>query len=159
MRQGGTAMRKGLFVAAGLVLLAGCEVQGPDFLTGEGGLLGPATIVQGETVPVTSIRTATIERSFRGVIVRVEAVAPTQGFHDAVLVARDGGAADAAGIVTLELIARAPLEPAAVGQERTRLLVTGLFVPNDQLRNLRGFRVVTGQGAVTLPLPPASAAG
>ncbi len=72
-------MRKGLFVATGLVLLAGCEVQGPDFLTGEGGLLGPATIVQGETVPVTSIRTATIERSFRGVIVRVEAVAPTQG--------------------------------------------------------------------------------
>jgi len=149
-------MHKALVVAGGLVLLAGCgAVRGPDFLTGEGGLLGPATVVQGDVVAVTSIRSATIERSFRGVIVRVEGVAPTQGFYDAGLVARDEGAADGAGIVTLELVARRPLEPEAVGPERTRLLATGLFVPNADLRDLRGFRVVTGAGAVTLPLPPA----
>lgn len=150
-------MRKGLIVAAGLVLLTGCgNVQGPEFITGEGGLLGPETIVQGDFVPVTSIRSANIERSFRGVIIRVEAVAPRQGFHDATLAARDGGAADGAGIVTLELLARVPLEPEAVGPERTRLLLTGFFVPNAELRDLRGFRVVTDRGAITLPLPPAS---
>lgn len=149
-------MRKGLIVATGLMLLAGCEVRGPEFLTGEGGLLGPAAIEQGDVVAITSIREATIERSFRGVIIRVEAVAPRQGFHDAALVPRDDGAADGAGIVTLELVARAPLEPEAVGPDRTRLLVAGRFVSNLELRDLRGFRVVTDRGAITLPLPPAS---
>jgi hypothetical protein len=79
------------------------------------------------------------------VILRVTGEAPTQGFYSAQL--RPIGAADAAGILSFELVATPPSVPQAVGPARTRILTAGLFMPTQSLKGLRGFRV-TGGGAV-----------
>ena len=105
-----------------------------------------------DAVPVPVLRTAVLERGYGGVIVRVTGVAPTQGFFNATLLAENGGVPDAAGILTLSLVAVPPLTAEAVGPERTRLLLTAAFFQELELRTIRGFRVVAGQNSVTLPL-------
>ncbi len=103
-------------------------------------------------VAVPALQTAAVERGFGGVILRVTGIAPTQGFHDATLIAEDDGTPDAAGVLTVSLFAIPPLAPQAVGPERTRLLMTAVFLTDRELRDIRGFRVVAGQNSVTLPL-------
>jgi hypothetical protein len=113
-------------------------------------LLGePADLPDAVPVPM---RSAELERAYGGVIVRVTGVAPTQGYFNAALVAENGGVPDAAGVLTLSLVAVPPPTPEAVGPERTRLLLTAAFLQELELRTIRGFRVVAAQNVVTLPL-------
>ena len=96
------------------------------------------------------LRSAQVERALRGVILRVEGVAQTQGFYSAALVPAPGP--DAAGVLGFQLMALPPDVPEAVGPERTRLLTAAVFLPNLALEDLRGLRVA-GRGTVrTLPL-------
>lgn len=104
-----------------------------------------------DAVPVP-MRTAVLERGYGGSILRVTGIAPTQGFFNAALVAENGGAVDAAGVLTVALLAVPPLAPQAVGPERTRLLITAAFVQTLELRDIRAFRVVASNNAVTLPV-------
>jgi hypothetical protein len=85
------------------------------------------------------------------VIVRVEGVAPTQGYYGAELLPVSA-TPDAAGILGFELVAVPPDVAERVGPERTRLLTAAVFVPNLALEDLRGFRVAGSGGARTLPL-------
>lgn len=105
-----------------------------------------------DAVPIATLREAVVERAYGGVILRVTGVAPTQGFHGATLRPENGGLPDAAGILTVALVAVPPSTPEAVGPERARLLLTAAFLQERELRDIRGFRVVAGQNVVTLPL-------
>lgn len=108
-----------------------------------------------DAVPVP-MRQADVERGLGGVILRVTGVAPTQGWFNAALLPDEQP--DAAGVLTVRLLAVPPLEPMPVGPERTRLLMVGAFLQELELRNIRAFRVVSAQNVVTLPLPPRPAA-
>lgn len=110
-----------------------------------------------DAVPVP-MREATVERGYGGVILRVTGVAPTQGFYNAALVPENGGVPDAAGVMTVALVAVPPETREAVGPERTRLLMTGAFMSDRELRDVRAFRVVAGPNSVTLPTPRPPAA-
>ncbi len=110
-----------------------------------------------DAVPVP-MRAAALERGYGGVILRVTGVAPTQGFFDATLLVANEGAPDAAGVMTVRLVAVPPDRPEAVGPERTRLLLAGGFVQDLELRGIRAIRVVSAQDTVTLPVPARPAA-
>jgi hypothetical protein len=111
-----------------------------------------------DAVPVPQLRSAELEPAVGGMILRVTGVAPTQGFFNAALVPDGDGAPDAAGVVTVRLVAVPPETPELVGPERTRLLMTAAFIDRLNLRDIRAFRVVAGQNAVTLPIPRAPGA-
>ena len=54
------------------------------------------------------LRQATAEPALHGVILRVDGEAPTQGYYSARLRPIGGGAPDAAGILSFELVAVPP---------------------------------------------------
>lgn len=167
----GPRMRVAVVTLMGALLVGGCSFQfgrnQPDrdvdstgtVRSNEQGLLTglftrtPVDLPDAVPVPM---REATVERGYGGVILRVTGVAPTQGWFNAALV--PDVQPDAAGVLTVSLIAVPPLEPMPVGPERTRLLMTGAFLQELELRNIRAFRVVSAQQTVTLPLPPRPAA-
>lgn len=110
-----------------------------------------------DAVPVP-MREAALERGYGGVILRATGVAPTQGFYNAALVPADDGVPDAAGVLTVSLVAVPPETPVDVGPERTRLLLTAAYLSERELRDIRALRVVSSASSVTLPVPARPAA-
>jgi hypothetical protein len=151
---GGASLCKALSLLAGLALLAGCSMEVPGFLGREGNAAGFYS-VRGEPAPdpePVALQTAVLERALHGVIVRVEAVAPTQGYYSATLVPLNDGEPDAAGIVTFQLVAMPPPEAQAAGPARTRTMSAATFLPTLGLKNVRAVRVAGVGTATTLTL-------
>jgi hypothetical protein len=137
-----------------VLAVAGCTMEIPDFVGREGGGAGSYSLrrePQPDPRPVP-LRAATLERALHGVIVRVEGEAPTWGFHDAALRPLGGGAPDAAGIMSFELVAVPPQPPEPAGAARSRRLTAAVFVPTLALKDVRGFRVAGAGQVQTLPL-------
>ena len=149
---GGTSLCKALSLLAGLVLLAGCSMEVPGFLGREGNYDGFYSVRGAPTPEPVAIpfRTAVLEPALHGVIVRIEAEAPTQGYYAATLVPMNDARPDAAGIVTFQLVATPPADPQAVGPARTRTLTAAAFMPTLALKNVRAIRVAGLGNAVTL---------
>ena len=150
-------MRSGILILLALGTAA-CSNEVPAFLGREGGGDGIYTF-GGTDLPVPvrlPLRQAVLEQALHGVIVRAESVAPTQGYYTAQLRPLGGGAPDAAGIVSFEMIAYPPGAPEATGPERTRILTAAVFMPNLTLRDVRGFRVAGVNQAVSLTVPAAA---
>jgi hypothetical protein len=147
-------MRNALLLLASAGLAAGCSMEIPGFVGREGGGGGFYNVRDEPPPPprAVALRQAQAERALHGVILRVVGEAPTQGYYSATLRPLGGAAPDAAGILSFELVATPPAEPQAVGPARTRVLSAGLFMPNQALRDLRGFRVAGAGGAQTVPL-------
>ncbi len=152
------AARAGAVVLIGL-LLTGCGGGVPGFLGREGNAnanyaANPAVSIP-DPVPLP-LRMAVAERGAFGVILRVEGLAPTQGFYEAALLPLNEGRPDAAGVVSLELVAIPPTPPGAVGPERTRTLSAATFFSNRALKPVSAFRVRGGQNVITVvaPRPP-----
>ncbi len=136
------------------LVLAGCSLQVPQFLGRGGDGDGTFSIREEpalDPVPVP-IRMARVERGLRGQIIRVEIVAPTQGFYGAELVALNAGVPDQAGVMSYILVARPPATPQAVGPERTRELHAAVFVPNRAMRNLNAVRITGSNTTQTMSL-------
>lgn len=145
-------MRKALSLLAGLVLLAGCSAEVPDFLGREGNYDGFYSI-RGEPTPdpvPLPLRTAVLEPALHGVIVRVGTEAPTQGYYSATLEPLNDARPDAAGIVSFQLVATPPSDPQAIGPARTRTMSAAVFMPTRGLKNVRAIRVAGVGTAVTL---------
>lgn len=142
-------MRQVLLGLLGLALLGGCSIQLPGFL-GSSRQQAEAAVPAAELEPrVLPLRNAVAERGLRGVIINVEGLAPTQGFHTATLVPLNEGLPDAAGVIAYELRATPPAIEGAQGPEPTRLVLAAAFVSEGALRGVRGFRV----NGTPLPLP------
>lgn len=140
-----------------LVLLAGCGGGVPDALGREGaGAQGvyslsrePDALPDPIPMPLTAL---TIEPALNGTIVRVESVAPTQGYHTARLVAQASGAPDDTGTVGFVLTAIPPEGAEAAGPARTRTLRAAVFVPNQAKRRVKSVRILDATGVRTVPL-------
>jgi hypothetical protein len=148
-------MRKAFLIFGLAAAVAGCSFEIPEFVGREG--TGQSLYVLGGNDPLPDpvplpLRSATLEPALHGVIVRVQAVAPSQGYYSALLVPLSGGRPDASGVVSFQLAALPPTVPGQVGPERTRLLDAAVFVPNGALKGVRGFRVGGAGTAQTLPL-------
>ncbi len=152
-------MRRGLPLLLALAALGGCSNGIPSFLGREGEQTGtftfgddtPEGAYEPVDVPLTS---ALIERGLHGVIVRVESIAPTQGYYAAQLAPVQADIrADETGILTLRLTALAPTTPQDVGAPATRRLTAAFFLQNVTLRDVKAVRVVAGGQSQTLPLP------
>ncbi|MER2507670.1 hypothetical protein [Amaricoccus sp.] len=153
--EAGAAMARAALLLAGL-LLAGCSVGIPGFLGREGNANANYGATSADETPdpvPLPLRLAVAERAASGVILRVEGVSPTQGFYEAALLPLNDGKPDAAGIVSLELVAIPPATPGAIGPERTRALSAAAFYPNRLMKPITGFRVRGGQNVITVTAP------
>lgn len=147
-------MRNGLLLLASAGLLAACGGGMPNFVGRSGGdgtyRLGGEPLP--DPVPV-AMRSATAERGLYGVIVRVDAESPTQGYWGAALEPLGNGDPDAAGVVGFRLVAMPPPAPEGVGPARTRALSAAIFIPNLALKHARGARIAAANRVETVPLP------
>lgn len=155
-----TGLGRRALVLLGAGLLAGCAGGGLWPFGGSGNRTPEAVSLSSsrasQAAPVDAkvllpaLRFAAAEPGRQGVILRVEGIAPTQGFHSGEL-RPVGRSAD--GIETVELRAVAPLGNQAIGAERTRLLAVGRFYSNRDMDTIRGFRIVTDGAVVPATLP------
>jgi len=146
-------MRRGFAGLAGLLVLAGCGGDVPEFLGREGTGQSNFELGGGEELPASvpvPLAQASLERSTTGSILVARGVAPTQGFHTAGLRPVDGGRPDAAGIITYRFTAMPPAVPEAVGAARTRGLQAAAFIPSRAEKDLRGVRVTGADTSRTL---------
>jgi hypothetical protein len=148
-------MRRLFLIFLAGTALAGCSMQMPGFL-GRGGTGSGTYTLGGEERPdpqPVALRAARVEPALRGIIVRADGVAPTQGYHSAEFVALGGAEPDASGIMSFELTAIPPETPQAIGPANTRGLSAAFFLPSRLARDVRGFRI-SGAGQVqTLTVP------
>jgi len=151
----GFRMGKGLTLLATVGLVAGCGGGVPDFMGREGNTGNAFYSVRGKPEPVAvpvPMRSATTEPALYGMILRVEGLAPTWGYHTATLRPLGDGP-DAAGIMSFQFMAIPPSGSEPAGAPQTREIAAAIFVPEISLRKLRGFRVTgVGQQVQTLPI-------
>lgn len=93
-------------------------------------LIGEVTALVAEPVP-------------GGVLIRATGLPPTQGFWDAALLPPNPELTpDEDGVLAFEFRAAAPLTPQGVGTPRTREIVTGYFLTNQDLASIRTVTIV-----------------
>jgi hypothetical protein len=146
-----------LLSVGALILIAGCSGGGgggfelPEFLGREGtGETSYSFDAEDPVIPAQiPLRNLYIDRGLYGVIVRVEGLAPTQGYHTGFLLPQNDGAPDGSGIVTFELGALPPAGPQGVGPEQTRIITVATFIPKRALAKVRSVRVIGGPNSRT----------
>lgn len=111
---------------------------------------GEQRVVFDASVLSPSLDAVTPEPALRGLIIRVAATAPTQGYHSPVLRARNRGIPNENGIVTLEFRVTPPEFSQGLGPARTRQLVAATFFSDGKLDRIRGFRIVTQNNVVNV---------
>ncbi len=139
-------MRNTTLILAVLILLAGCGVRLPGSMNART-TPSPAAVAPASDAPL-ALRTVAVEPGLRGAILRVEAVAPTQGWHDAALVPLEAPAPE--GVLAFELRATPPAALRDIGRERSRLLTAATFLETAVLRDLRQVSV----NGTAIPLAP-----
>jgi hypothetical protein len=149
-----------LFLAL-LTGLAACTFEVPDFLGREGGTsdsYGLERETWPDPVPV-EITQARIEPALRGVIVRVDGLAPTDGYHTAQLTSLAPSPVQALaddrptdGVIELAFLAVPPAQPERVGPVSGRVLHAAAFLPTRFLEDATSVRVRSGAAIRTLPL-------
>ena len=151
----GCRMGKGLTLLATAGFVAGCGGGVPNFVGREGNAGNSFYSIRGKPAPdpvAVPMRSATTEPALYGMIVRVEGLAPTWGYHTASLRPLSDGP-DAAGIMSFQFMAIPPSETEPAGAPQTREISAAIFVPDISLKKLRGVRVTgVGQQVQTLPI-------
>lgn len=108
---------------------------------GGGGAARPS--IEDTTVLIEAIEEVRPEAALRGVILRATVIAATDGYHTAQFVGRNEALPDENGIVTYEIRAVPPESPGFAGPLSTRRIVIATFIPDSDLDNIRGFRIVS----------------
>lgn len=111
---------------------------------------GAQSIVSDVSVLAPSIRAVTPETALRGLIIRVEATAPSQGYHSPYLFPKNRGLPDKDGIVTYEFRVTPPEITQGLGAARTRNLIAATFIGDGDLRYISGFRIVGQNNVVNI---------
>jgi len=98
--------------------------------------------------PVQTITELKIERAAGGAIVRVKAVARTQGSYE-VFLTSDTKGQPVDGVLTYTLKAKTPSRPTAQGPAQSREINAAQFVTDRVLASVRTVRVVGATNAMT----------
>ncbi|MEO1313198.1 MAG: hypothetical protein AAFV27_04900 [Pseudomonadota bacterium] len=106
--------------------------------------------VQDGSVLVAGLESVVPEPALRGVILRVSAIGATQGYHSTRVRPVNGGVPDENGIATFEVRAFPPEFAQPVGSDTSRRILTAVFVGDDALEDVRGFRLVSAGNTVNL---------
>jgi len=149
-------MRGYLVFSPLLLALAACGgIEVPEFLGREGS--SSATYqIGGEDLPLPlamTPRDVSLETALNGALLRVQGVAPTQGYHSAQLLVANNGEPDAAGMIRLEFVAVPPVTQEAVGPDVTRQVQAAYFIPVRSFRRVNGVQVAGAGTLRTLTLP------
>lgn len=144
-----------------LLGLTGCSYEIPQFLGREGSgdasfSLAPSGWPDPVPAPLTSAR---IEPALRGIIVRVEGLAPAPGYHTAQLGSIAPTPAEdveedraTSGYIDLEFTAFPPADFAPPGPTEGRVLHAAMFLPLRFLEEATAIRIRSATGTTTLPL-------
>lgn len=145
------------------ITLTGCGGRGPIgtvgnllFGTEQPTVVGPAPPEVDVTAPVLADGSVLVpqivdidpEPALRGLIIRVTGQTQTGGYFGAALVPAGRGEPDEDGIVTYAFRIFAPADPSAA--PGARRVVAATFVPDTDLDEVRAFRVIAADRAVTL---------
>ncbi len=143
-------MRGRLYLALALpLLISGCGDSALNPFGWFGGREAPEPAapleLPGDPRPlVERVTSVTLDRTPGGAIVRAEGLPPAVGYWSAALVPVDrDGRPDATGVLALEFRAVPPPEPMP-GPPSARTLVTGYFLTEQRLRDVRVI-TVTGR--------------
>ncbi|MEM9643019.1 MAG: hypothetical protein AAGA19_16115 [Pseudomonadota bacterium] len=99
---------------------------------------------------VAALQSVVPEAALRGVILRVTAINRTQGYHSTIIVPLNNGLQDDAGIVSFEVRAVPPEFAEPQGPEVARRVVAAIFVNDNQLEDIRGFRLISAGNTINL---------
>ncbi len=105
--------------------------------------------ISGRTL-ASVVKTARIERTRDGGIIRARALMPRQGYYDAKLVSLDAFKPDENGVLVLEFRAKEPGFNTLQSTERSREVDVGVFLSNQRLAGIRTIRIVGRQNQVSL---------
>ena len=114
---------------------------GSENNVGEDSTGAPKVIVD-DSILAPSIASVTPEAALRGLLIKVQAIAPTQGYHSPYLSPLNRGIPDEDGIVSLEFRVTAPEISQGLGPERTRQLIAAVFYNDRDLDEIVGFRII-----------------
>lgn len=163
VRADATVSRRAFLALGGALVLAGCggrrrregggrrgwfgfgRSNEPETLEPEGGFLA-ARVDPRPLAP--RVDAMTIERVTGGIIVRANAVMPSQGFWDADLVPALGDNPED-GIYRLDFRAWPPTSVARVGPPRSRELTVAAFIASGDLDEVRTIAVTTQAGTIS----------
>ncbi len=98
--------------------------------------------------PIAQIAAVRVDPLTDGIILRAVGIAATQGYWEADLVADSTTPVN--GVLTFRFLVAPPLDPGTrVGSQRSRQVQTAIFISNQSLAGVRGFRVVGRQNIQT----------
>lgn len=147
-----------ILILLAALLLTACSLRLPDFVGREGGgsddysFSGDDPLPDPVPVPVTS---TTLEPALRGVILRAEGLAPSQGYWGASLTRiapPPGTSGSVRDTIDVLFLATPPATPQPVGAPQTRILRAALFLPVRDLRRVENIRLHSGPNSTLLPL-------
>ncbi len=101
---------------------------------------------------IDTVTSARLDYTPSGVIVRAEGLVPTLGYHSASLRPLYFGAPDANGTLWYEFRVLPPSDPQPEGNEFTRSLTVGHFIPNSRLKSVRAITVTAARNDVSIRL-------
>jgi hypothetical protein len=145
-------MRANFFILCILAGLPACSMELPPFL-GSNAPGGNTWELNPDPPPppvAVTMRRVAVEPALHGVILRVDGLAPAQGYWGAALMS---ARSPEPGVLAYDFVARPPETVEVIGPVQTREVQAGLFLPNRHLTRVRALRV-SGAGATeTVPIP------
>ena len=99
---------------------------------------------------VASVKTAHIERTRDGGIIRARAVMPQQGYYDAKLVSKGPPTSGKTSTLKIEFQIKEPVFTTILSTQRSQEIDVGLFLSNQKLSGIRQIHIIAKQNKVTL---------
>ncbi|MDG1998469.1 MAG: hypothetical protein P8I79_04910 [Amylibacter sp.] len=99
---------------------------------------------------VASVKTAQIEQTRDGGIIRARAVMPQQGYYHARLVSKGPPAFGTPSTLEIEFQIKEPVFTTILSTQRYQEIDVGLFLSNQKLSGIRQIHIIAKQNKVTL---------
>lgn len=99
---------------------------------------------------VASVKTAHIEQTQDGGIIRARAVMPQHAYYDAKLVSKGPPTSGKTSTLKIEFQIKEPVFATILSTQRSQEIDVGLFLSNQKLSGIRQIHIIAKQNKVTL---------
>ena len=96
------------------------------------------------------MKTAHIEQTQDGGIIRAHAVMPQHGYYDAKLVSKGPPSSGKTSTLKIEFQIKEPVFATILSTQRSQEIDVGLFLSNQKLSGIRQIHIIAKQNKVTL---------